>query len=204
MRETHLFCFGILLAASTALASGAPARIVRKVLPGTTAVVVVAEGEFEPRSVGSYSLRIYAGANSRFPYDDFIAGTVRSRDGVVEDVLFPDVDGDGSPEIVVVIRSVGTGGYLSADAFRLHGTALSLIESVAGLAKDADPVRALEAKLANRPDARAGPDAGEVPGERDCLDLFPHPETAGGGAALVKSPDVYVELSAPEVGIGKA
>jgi hypothetical protein len=113
-------------------------------------VVVVAEGQFEPRSVGSYSVRIYGGTDPRFPYDDFIAGSVRPRDGGVEDLLFADVDGDGTPEIVVVIRSAGTGGYLSADALQLHGTTLSLVESVAGLAKDADPVRALEGKVADR------------------------------------------------------
>jgi hypothetical protein len=134
---------------------------VRKVLPGTSTVVVVAEGQFEPRSVGSYSVRIYAGANSRFPYDDFIAGTVRPRNGAVENVLFSDVNGDGSPEIVVVIRSAGTGGYLSADALHLHGTTLSLVESVAGLAKDADPIRALEAKVASHAGPRAAPDAGK-------------------------------------------
>jgi hypothetical protein len=159
MSETHLLCLGILLAASTTLASDEPARIVRKVLPGTSTVVVVAEGQFEPRSVGSYSVRIYAGANPRFPYDDFIAGTVRPRNGAVERVLFPDVNGDGSPEIVVVIRSAGTGGYLSADALHLQGTTLSLVGSVTGLAKDADPIRALEAEVANRAEPRAAPDA---------------------------------------------
>jgi PliI/PliC-like inhibitor of I-type lysozyme len=126
---------------------------------GRASIVVVAEGDFEPRSVGSYSLRAYAGTNPRFPYDIFLAGTVRPRDGTVEDVRFSDVDRDGSPEIIVVIRSAGTGGYLSADAFQLHGTVLTLLEAVSGLAKDADPIRALEAKLANRAEPRAAPDA---------------------------------------------
>ncbi len=161
MRGMHLSCLGILFAASSALASDEPARIVRNVLPGTSTVVIVAEGQLEPRSAGSYSVRIYAGANPRFPYDDFIAGIVRPRNGVVENVLFSDVDGDGSPEIVVVTRSAGTGGYLSADALRLHGTSLSLVESVAGLAKDADPIRSLEAKVAHRAEPRAAPDAGK-------------------------------------------
>ena len=119
--------------------------------------MVVAEGDFEPRSIGSYSLRAYAGTNPRFTYDIFIAGTVRPRDGTVEDVRFSDVDHDGSPEIIVVMRSAGTGGHLSADAFLLHGTVLTLLETVAGLAKDADPIRALEAKLTNRAEPRAAP-----------------------------------------------
>lgn len=128
-------------------------------IPGRPTIVVVAEGDFEPRSVGSYSLRAYGGTNPRFPYDDFIAGTVWPRNGTVEDVRFSDLDRDGSPEIIVVIRSAGTGGYLSADAFQLHGTTLTLLEAVSDLAKDADPVRALEAKLTSRTEPRAAPDA---------------------------------------------
>jgi len=33
------------------------------------------------------------------------------------------------------------------------------LEAVSGLAKDADPIRALEAKLTNRAEPRAAPDA---------------------------------------------
>lgn len=113
-------------------------------------MVVVAEGELEPRGVGSYSVRVYGGSDPRFPYDDFIAGTIRARDGTIDRVFFTDLDGHGSPEIVVVLRAAGTGGYLSADAFRVHGSTLSLIDSVSGLAKDADPVRALEARSPGR------------------------------------------------------
>jgi hypothetical protein len=135
--------------------------VVRKAaIPGTPTIVVVAEGDFEPRSIGSYSLRIYGGINPGFPYDDFIAGSVRPRDGTVQDVMFSDLDRDGSPEIVVVIRSVGTGAYLSADAFRLDAKVLTLLESVSGLEKDTDPIRALEAKLTKRAEPHAAPDAG--------------------------------------------
>jgi hypothetical protein len=137
--------------ACSAAVSEQPARIVQRSLPGTSATVIVEEGRLEPRSVGSYSLKIYGGANPRFPYDDFVTGLVRSRDGAVEDVLFADVDGDGAPELVVVMRSAGTGGQRSADAFGLRGTTLSLLESVAGLAKDADPLDALRAKVARAP-----------------------------------------------------
>lgn len=86
----------------------------------------------------------------------------RAPFGQVEQVLFADVNGDGSPEIVVVMRSARTGRYLSADALHLCGTALSLVESVAGLAKDADPIRALEVSVANHADPRAAPDAGKL------------------------------------------
>ena len=148
MNVLSWFCLVAALAVVTAVASAETLRVISKILPGTSIIVVVAEGELEPGSVGSYSLRTYAGRNPRFPYDDFIEGAVRSRDGTLADVLFADLDGDGSPEIVVVIRSAGTGGYLSADAFRLRGRILSFVESVSGLAKDADPIEALRAKLA--------------------------------------------------------
>jgi hypothetical protein len=139
-----------LLAVSTALGADEDSRSVRKaMLPGASTTVVVAEGDFEPRSVGSYSLRVYAGTNPRFPHDDFIAGVVRPRDGTVEDIRFADLDGDGVPDIIVVIRSAGTGGYLSADAFRFRGRALTLLASVSGLARDADPIPALKTKLAS-------------------------------------------------------
>jgi len=146
MNVLSLSCLGAALAVVTAVASAETLRVIAKILPGTSIIVVVAEGELEPGSVGSYSLRTYAGRNP-FPYDDFIAGAVRPRDGTLADVLFADLDGDGSPEIVVVIRSAGTGNYLSADAFRLRGRILSFVESVSGLAKDADPIEALQAKL---------------------------------------------------------
>jgi Periplasmic lysozyme inhibitor of I-type lysozyme len=140
----------LLVGVSTALGADERSRAVKEAaLPGASTIVVVAEGEFEPRSVGSYSLRVYGGTNPRFAHDDFIAGMVRPRDGTVEEVRFADLDGDGVPEIVVVMRSAGTGGYLSADGFRLHGKVLALITSVAGLASNADPIQALKARLAN-------------------------------------------------------
>ncbi|TVS10466.1 MAG: hypothetical protein EA424_25265 [Planctomycetaceae bacterium] len=69
------------------------------------------------------------------------------------------MDRDGLPDIIVVVRTAGTGGYLSAEAFRLRGTVLTLLGSVSGLPGDADPVRALEARLAHRAEPRAAPDA---------------------------------------------
>jgi Periplasmic lysozyme inhibitor of I-type lysozyme len=153
-RATPLVVAIVCGACSTA-ASGPARGVVRGVVPGTSTVVVVAEGQLEPRSIGSYSLTIYGGANPRFPTDDFVTGLVRSRDGTVEDLIFSDVDGDGTSDIVVIMRSAGTGGYRSADAFRLQGTTLSLVESIKGLPKDGDPVQALRAKLG----AHAAPQA---------------------------------------------
>ena len=163
MNGIALLSLGILLVVTPALSADEGPRLVRAAaIPGVPQVVVVAEGELEPRGVGSYSLRVYAAASPRFPYDDFVAGTVRPRDGRVEDVRFSDLDRDGVPDIVVVIRSAGTGGYLSADAFRLRGTALTLLGSVSGLPSDADPILALEGEFASGAGLPAAPDVDKL------------------------------------------
>jgi hypothetical protein len=128
-----------------------------KLSAGLTAVV--AEGDFEPRSIGSYSVRIY-GANPEFPIDDFLCGTIRSRDGSIEKIMIQDLNGDGNEEIIIIIRSVGTGGYLSADAFQYQSKQLKLIANVTDLRKNADPIHELtkilktNTKQMNSPDKK--------------------------------------------------
>lgn len=130
--------------------AGAERYVKSLALPGGQ-VAVVAEGDLEPRSTGSYSLRLYSGRAPEFPTDEFLAGVVRPRDGTVSKVLLADVDGDGRPEIVVVVQSAGSGGYLSADAFRYGRRSVTPLASVSGLAPGADPVAALRAKTRNAP-----------------------------------------------------
>lgn len=140
--------FLALASANEAAGQAQEARFVAKLpIPGAQEVAVVAEGEFEPRSIGSYTVRVYSGVPARFPTDRFLAGMVRPRDGAIESVSFADLDGDGRVEIIVSIRSVGTGGYLSADAFSFSGTSLRLVAGVAGLDKRADPVGALSEEI---------------------------------------------------------
>ncbi|MFM8820441.1 MAG: PliI family lysozyme inhibitor of I-type lysozyme, partial [Phenylobacterium sp.] len=128
-----------LLAAALALAAFASwaADLNRIVLNGSDATLgvnaVADEGEGEPRSIGSYALRLYKAGDPSFPYDAFIAGAVRPRDGTLEALNFADIDRDGRPEVIVVARSAGSGGYLSADAFRLQKDALVLAASKSGL-----------------------------------------------------------------------
>ena len=119
-----------------------PDRYVHQAKLSTGMTVVVAEGDFEPRSIGSYSLRVY-GANPKFPTDDFLSGTVRSRDGYIEKVVSQDINADGAEEIIIIIRSAGTGGYLSADAFQYRSKKLKLISNVTDLEKNADPIHEL-------------------------------------------------------------
>ena len=136
--------------AAAVLATAAPAfaaDVNRIVLNGSDeglAVNVVAdEGEGEPRSTGSYALRLYKSGDPSYPFDAFVAGAVRARDGTLEALKFADLNRDGKNEIIVVVRSAGSGGYLSADAYRLQKGALVLAASKSGLPANTDPVAEL-------------------------------------------------------------
>lgn len=119
-------------------------------IPQTNLMVTVTEGPGEPRSIGSYALRLYRFHDPALPFDDFVAGTVRYRDGFVETLRFDDVDGDETTDLVVIVRSAGSGGYLSANAFNIGETGLTLIGMVEGLPGNADPVSALRFLVSGR------------------------------------------------------
>jgi Periplasmic lysozyme inhibitor of I-type lysozyme len=160
MNRRWQVCIATVLVSNPAVGANVSSRVVKQaVMPGASTIVVVAEGDFEPRSMGSYSVRAYTAANPRFPFDDFIAGTLRPRDGAIEAIKFSDLDRDGSRDVIVISRSTGTGSYVSADAFRLSAKQLTLLESVSNLAKNADPVRALESKLSRRTKPNPAPEA---------------------------------------------
>jgi ecotin len=115
----------------------------------TGQTAVVAEGDFEARSIGSYSVRVYS-TQSAQPDDDttfFSSGVIRARDGTVEKVFLAELGNDDPPSLVVAIRSAGSGGYLSADAFTIGKNTVVLRASVSGLAANADPVVALKSSL---------------------------------------------------------
>lgn len=106
---------------------------------------VVAEGEFEARSIGSFTVRLYQSAQTGDETTFFTNGLVRARDGVIEKVLLGDINNDEQPEIIVIIRSVGTGSYLSAYAFSISKEEqLFQIAMVEGLQPEADPVAILK------------------------------------------------------------
>ena len=138
------------------LASAATERVVIRLRLEPDITVVVAEGDFEPRSVGSFSVRSYradsAAVRHGLDTDDYLGGLVCERDGVVEAVTATDVDGDGRAEVVVKIRSAGSGGYLSAVALAVGGRAVEVRARVADLEATADVVKALrEAARTKRP-----------------------------------------------------
>jgi len=131
----------VLLSASVNAAS--QERFVATLTLPTGQSVVVAEGDFEARSIGSFSVRLYEAASAADSTTFFLAGLVRPREGALESVVLADVDGDQRPEIIVIARSVGTGSYLSAQAFSVEQTRLRLQATAEYLAPDADPVAAL-------------------------------------------------------------
>ena len=124
-------------------------HFVQKLALPSGQTAVIAEGDFEARSIGSYSVRVYA-TQSAQPDDDttfFSSGVIRARDGTVEKVFVADLGSGGPPILVVAIRSAGSGGYLSADAFTIGKNTVVLRASVAGLPANADPVVALKSSL---------------------------------------------------------
>jgi len=123
--------------------AAAQERFVSKLKLPTGQTAVVAEGDFEARSIGSFSVRLYEAASAPDETTFFTSGLIRARDGVLEKAILADVDGNHKPEIIVIARSVGTGGYLSAHAFAFANDGLSFLAAVEGLAPDADPVVAL-------------------------------------------------------------
>ena len=86
--------------------------------------LVIAEPPLEPRSIGSYSVRLYSGANPEFPYDDFLAGLVLPRNGALERVCTQDGE-PGEQQVVVTVRSAGSGGYLSGHRLEVRGATVT-------------------------------------------------------------------------------
>jgi hypothetical protein len=80
----------------------------------TGQVVVLEEQSLEPRSVGSYALRLYSGANPDAPYDDFLMGTIRPRDGMIEDISLVPVH-QCKQCVMITLRSAGSGSYRSVE-----------------------------------------------------------------------------------------
>jgi hypothetical protein len=122
-------------------------RVVIRVSMPDGRTVVVAEGDQEPRSIGSYAVRVYAEGAPATATDRFVAGLVRPRDGSVERVVIEDLDRDGRADLVVVMRAAGTGGYLSADAFSYASNRLVRRASIAAVPPDADIVRLIAPRV---------------------------------------------------------
>jgi len=132
----------ILMTSSTLYAAEPEQFITKKKMPsGQT--VVVAEGKFEARSIGSFSVRLYDAAPAEDETTFFSAGQIRARDGAIEKVVLTDVSGDSHPEVVIIVRSAGSGAYLSAHAFTVDQQTLKFCSEVSNLPPKSDPIAAL-------------------------------------------------------------
>ena len=135
--------FLLVMVMGSAQSAAEQGRFLQHIALGEEGVLMVAEGEREPRSTGSYSVRLYSVRSPDFPYDNFAAGLVVARDGFIERALLQDLDSDGRPELVVIVRSAGTGGYLSAQSFKIDGDEIALFGQVSDLPAEASPVEHL-------------------------------------------------------------
>ena len=127
-------------------------RFVQKLKLPSKLTAVVAEGDFEARSTGSFSVRLYSSESAQ-PGDDttfFVGGVICERDGSIEEVKLADIDGNGKPTLIVTVGNVGTGQYLSAYAFAVDTRQVWPRATVMDLAKDADPIAALKKAKRNR------------------------------------------------------
>ncbi|PVZ68245.1 PliI family lysozyme inhibitor of I-type lysozyme [Pelagibaculum spongiae] len=89
--------------------------------------IVIEQGKKEPRGIGSFSIRLY-GANPQFPYDDFLDGLIRMRDGSVSNI-FIDQQQTSDEVIVVEIQSSGSGGYKTQELFKIKNNKIEFIET---------------------------------------------------------------------------
>ncbi len=144
------FILLMVLVASGSLHAAESEQFIEKITMPSGQTVVIAEGDFEARSIGSFSVRLYDAASPEDETTFFSAGQIHARDGTIEKVLLADIAGDKQPEIVVTVRSVGTGGYISAHAFSINKQLLSFEGTVENLPSDTDPIVALRELIENQ------------------------------------------------------
>ncbi|WP_434777630.1 PliI family lysozyme inhibitor of I-type lysozyme [Neisseria sp. Ec49-e6-T10] len=114
-------------------------------------VAVVASGDLEGASVGSYSLAIYTNSD----LIDFVVGAIFPRDGSIfmdngePRVEFADMNGDGKEEIVITKLTAGSGAYLEVDILSIEDKSIKLLARETGEDKTAI-LKILEKKLKNK------------------------------------------------------
>jgi len=141
------FAFFLALLSSFSLQAAESDRFITKLKLPSGQATVVAEGDFEARSIGSFSVRLYDAATPENDTTFFTSGLIPARDGTVEKALLADVNGDRKPEIVVNVRSAGSGGYLSSHAFIFDKKKVIFCCAVDGLLPQSDPVAALRKSI---------------------------------------------------------
>lgn len=133
-----------LFAAAESTPTETSVRYVKKIALPENQTVIVAEGDFEARSTGSYSVRLYADGAQPGDATAYESGVLLQRDGMIEDVRLANIDGNKRDELIVIIRSAGPGGKLSAQALSFADNRIEVRTNVKNLPADADPVAALD------------------------------------------------------------
>lgn len=147
--KTFLFVLVILLV--TPLQASQNERFLEKIQLPNKMSVVVAEGDLEARSMGSFSLRLYEAASPQDATTFFLSRIIRPRGGELTKISLANINRDKQPELIVEIRSVGTGGYLSAQAFSFADNQAKLCATINDLPPTADPIAALRKNGTCRP-----------------------------------------------------
>ena len=81
--------------------------------------IIVAEGQHEPSSIGSYSVRVYRGDPEA--HGDFVAGTVAKRDGSVAKAWVSTLkDQEKVHHAIVWCQSAGSGSYGSLAVYEIQ------------------------------------------------------------------------------------
>lgn len=147
MNSGKILLLALLLILPLAASAAGGERFVSKAKLASGETVVIAEGDLEARSIGSYSIRLYEKAEAGDETTFFKSGIIHERDGTIEKLIVADVNGDKKEDIVVAIRSAGSGDYLYAQAYSIDSGQLKLVGEVEGLVPTADPVAELQNQL---------------------------------------------------------
>lgn len=102
-------------------ANGADRFVTRFALNGGF-VCVVAEGDLEPRSIGTFSVRVYRDLE----VGDYVAGTIGRRDGFVRRAYAVAGDEAGPQQIAVEVETAGSGRHASTHVFVFDASTRSL------------------------------------------------------------------------------
>jgi hypothetical protein len=141
-------CAALLLAAPASARNGVAVTLPDK------RVAVLAQGDLEQDSVGSYSVTIFKDST----LTHFVAGAVFSRDGAIlradgkARTRFADITGDGVPELIVSKLSPGPGNRVEVDALKIDAASITFVIRVRTDGKH-DEVAELKAACRRRADS---------------------------------------------------
>ena len=85
-------------------------------------VCVVAEGDLEPRSIGTFTVLVYRNLD----VGDYVAGVIARRDGFVKSAYRVTHQGGPGDEIVVEVETAGSGRFTTSVRFIFDPSAGSL------------------------------------------------------------------------------